>query len=957
MKLSKDLLLDFESKYSDFLESCFRHSIKLPEDEAFHRSLQTVFPFSDFVVRSCIRNPELLGDLLETGDLHRPYPEQDYASKIEGVLSDISDESALKTGLRMFRKREMIRIAWRDLAGWAGLDEILKDLSRFAEACVEAVLAFLYERQVLEFGRPLSSEGGVQEMVVMGMGKLGAGELNFSSDVDLIFAYPENGQTAGGAKQMSNEEFFTRLARNLIHVLSASSEEGNIFRVDMRLRPFGENGPLVMSFDNMETYYQVQGRDWERYAWVRARCVAGDKNAGQRLLEKIRPFVYRRYLDYTVLDSLREMKAAIALEVKRKKMAGNVKLGPGGIREIEFFCQMFQILRGGILEALQGADTLKVLQLLASEKLVSGEVCDQLTKVYEFLRQVENRLQEFSDAQIHTLPADALNRERLALSMGFEDSGLFYQTLDHHMKTAHEQFNWLLEPLEGQDKANAKQHKLEEVWQGLGLQEDAQRVLRDCGYDQPEEALSSLAYLKEAAETRALSPKGRQRIDLLMPRLLEAVGKSPSPVHVLRRIMDLIKVIERRTSYIALMLENPSVVSHLVHLASASPWIISFLSRYPALLDELIDPGTLYAPPGKNFLQEEIREQLSGAPSDDVERQMEILCIFKQTNVLRVAAADVTGALPVMKVSDHLTFIAETVLGEALGLSWQGLGRKHGFPSGPFGEQTGKSVEKSGFLVVGYGKLGGIEMGYHSDVDLVFLHAGSEGKTTGPSSIENAYFYGRLGQKMVHMLTTHSGAGVIYEADMRLRPSGNSGPLVSDINGFEDYQLNRAWTWEQQALVRARPVCGDPALAERFLSIRKKVLSIQRDPETLKEEIRSMRNRILKERFRPDPDWFDLKEEPGGIVDIEFLVQYLILCNGHQQEALYEWTDNVRLIESLNRHRILDPQTAEELRTAYLTLRSEIHRLNLQEKPSRAPSRLFKDIRDHVVEIWKAHLG
>jgi glutamate-ammonia-ligase adenylyltransferase len=542
--------------------------------------------------------------------------------------------------------------------------------------------------------------------------------------------------------------------------------------------------------------------------------------------------------------------------------------------------------------------------------------------------------------------------------MGFENFEVFYHRLNQHMQTAHDQFNRLLEPLEGQDKTNPKQQKLEGVWQNLGLQEDALEVLRACGYDRPEEALSALTYLQEAVETRALSPKGRHRIDLLMPRLMETVGKSPSPVPVLRRTLDLIKVIQRRTSYIALMLENPSVVPHLVRLASASPWIISFLSRHPALLDELIDPRTLYAPPGKKLLEEEIREQLSRLPSEDVERQMETLCLFKQAHVLRVAAADVTGALPVMKVSDHLTFIAETVLGEALRVSWQGLGRKHGFPSGPANESRAlESFENSGFLVVGYGKLGGLEMGYHSDVDLVFLHAGSRGRTTGPLSIENAYFYGRLGQKVVHMLTTHSGAGVIYEADMRLRPSGNSGPLVSDINEFEDYQLNRAWTWEQQALVRARPVCGDPVLAERFMSIRKKVLSSPRDPQALKEEIRSMRNRILKERFRPDPQWFDLKEEPGGIVDIEFLVQFLILCNGEGHEALYEWTDNVRLIESLNRHRILDPQTAEELRTAYLTLRSEVHRLNLQEKPCRVPSRLFKDIRDHVIEIWKAHLG
>ncbi|MBU4317532.1 MAG: bifunctional [glutamate--ammonia ligase]-adenylyl-L-tyrosine phosphorylase/[glutamate--ammonia-ligase] adenylyltransferase [Proteobacteria bacterium] len=952
MNLSKNLLLDLEARYGDFLEASSGQSIRLPEDEGFIESLRRVFAFSDFVARNCIRYPGILEDLAHTGDLFNPYSEDGYSLKIQDMASTIRDEGGLKFSLRMFRKREMIRVVWRDLCGWADLSETMRDLSRFAEASMDHALAFLYERQILEFGRPMSPKGRAQQMVVIGMGKLGAGELNFSSDVDLVFAYPENGETEGSAKQVSNEEFFTRLARDLIRVLGASSEEGNLFRVDMRLRPYGENGPLVMSFDNMETYYQVQGRDWERYAWVRARCVAGDQTAGKELMDKIRPFVYRRYLDYTVIDSLREMKAAIALEVKRKKMAENVKLGPGGIREIEFFCQMFQILRGGTLDALQGADTLTVLRFLSSEKLVVGDICAELTKVYEFLRQTEHHLQEFSDAQVHTLPSDALNRERLALSMGFDDYPSFYEALHLKMKAAHEQFGHLLESPEAQKKENAQQQKIKDIWLSLPLQENALEVLTGCGYDKPEDALSALIDLKEASETRALSPKGRQRLDLLMPRVIEDVGAQSESNLILQRIVDLIRVIERRTSYIALMLENPSVVPHLMRLAAASPWIISFLSRYPALLDELIDPRTLYSPPQKAELLKDIQEQFSGLPSNDLERQMETLCIFKQTNVLRVAAADVTGAVPLMKVSDHLTFIAETVLQAALGLCWNQLVRKHGFPSGCSGE----SLENSGFLVVGYGKLGGLEMGYHSDLDLVFLYIGSEGKTAGPSSIENTYFYGRLGQRLVHMLTAHTGAGVIYDTDMRLRPSGNSGPLVSEMEGFEDYQLQKAWTWEHQSLVRARPICGDPVLADRFSSIRKKALSVPRDKESLKEEIISMRNRIREERFRPVPDGFDLKEEQGGIIDIEFLVQFLVLSHGFKHEALLEWTDNVRAIEALNKHHILSNQTAEILRSSYLTLRSEIHRLNLQEKPSIAPSNRFKDVQADVIKIWKAYL-
>ena len=954
MNFSDALIKDFETKYSDFCNALAEKRLLLPEDEKLSDSLKTVFALSDFVARSCITSPELLIDLVESKDLFVCYKPGQYTGRLKNVLAGITSESELKSCLSVFRKREMIRVAWRDLSGWSDLYETVSELSAFADVCVQESLDILHGWQVSAYGVPENKNGVPQQLVVLGMGKLGASELNFSSDIDLVFAFPENGRTNGAARSaITNEEFFTRLGRSLINVLSTASSQGTLFRVDMRLRPYGENGPLVMTFDNMEDYYQLQGREWERYAWIRARCIAGDRSAGSALLEKIKPFVYRRYLDYTVLDSLRDMKGRISREVKQKERIHNVKLGPGGIREIEFFCQMFQILRGGVTPSLQGGQTLSVLKRLAEENYIEQKTCEELTAAYEFLRNTEHHLQEFNDAQVHTVPGDAIHQERLSLSMGFKSRAAFFEKLDGWMKMAHDYFNSLLQPEKQNGGAAETEHPLSEAWQSLRNADGAAEQLLDYGYADPEAVLSDLTYLKEASETRSLSPKGRERVDQLIPVLLAEVGAHDDADRLLGRIIDLIKVIERRTSYIALLLENPMVRSHLIRLAGESAWIVKFLSQHPVLLDELLDPRTLYAPPEKEELEEEIHDQLDRIPADDIEYQIETLCIFKQINILRVAAADVTEVLPIMKVSDHLTVIAETVLAAVSRLSWQHLVARHGVPAGCKSD----AFDGSGFLVAGYGKLGGIEMGYQSDVDLVFLHTHAKGMTSGPNPVDNTFFYARLGQRIVHLLTTHTRAGVIYETDMRLRPSGNSGPLVSEINGFLDYQIHHGWTWEQQALVRARPICGDPAVADQFDQIRKKVLSKPKDLIQLQEEVRSMRDRMRNERLATKKDVFDFKDDQGGIIDIEFIVQYLVLAYASQFENLLAWTDNVRLLETLSENEILTPEGAQGLKEAYLIFRSAIHKCNLQEIPSKAPADQFCEIRESVIKNWENYLS
>jgi glutamate-ammonia-ligase adenylyltransferase len=486
------------------------------------------------------------------------------------------------------------------------------------------------------------------------------------------------------------------------------------------------------------------------------------------------------------------------------------------------------------------------------------------------------------------------------------------------------------------------------IWQDLFGGQDASEILSKVGFDQPQEVLNLLDYLRNHLETRELSPKGRQRLDKLVPKILSETGASDQPLITLRRIIDLIKTIERRTSYLALLLENPPVLSHVIRLSQASPWLTSFLARHPVLLDELLDPRSLYKPLEISQLKSDLRQRIEQIPSDDLEYQIEELCIFKQVNVLRVAAADVTGILPLMRVSDFLSYIAETTLSEVVDLAWNHLVAKHGRPSCMMGSTTCDR----GFAVVAYGKLGGLELGYGSDLDLVFLHAGTTDQTRGGNRpIDSVQFFNRLGQRIIHILTSHTRAGKVYELDMRLRPSGSSGILVSHIEGFQDYQINDAWTWEHQALIKARPICGENILTERFEHIRQKALARSRSKEKLQDEVAGMREKMRRELLKPENGIFDLKQDTGAMVDIEFLVQYLVLLHSHKHAELLRWTDNVRLIQTLIETGVIDEYTAHVLKHAYLIYRAAAHQLSLQEKPAKVPKTKFDRLRKRIKEI------
>lgn len=919
--------------------------------ETVTKSLPRVWAASEFVAQQCVRTPALLAELIASGDLLSGYPEALYAERLAAAAGEVNDEAALARHLRLFRRREMTRIAWRDLAGWADLAETLRDLSGLASACVDSALRCLDRWQTSDLGAPIGRDGTRQGLVVIGMGKLGAGELNFSSDIDLIFAYPDDGETVGGGRVVSNEDYFRRLAQKLIQILNAPTADGFVFRVDMRLRPFGDSGPLVMSFDAMEDYYQTHGREWERYAWIKAAPVAGDREAGENLMQALRPFVFRRYLDFGAYRSLREMKALIEEQVKRKGMEDNIKLGAGGIREIEFIGQAFQLIRGGREPELRARPILVVLRHLVTRSYLPEHAGRDLIAAYEFLRLAENRLQEYADQQTHRLPEDPRGRLRLAYAMGYATWDAFEHELNRHRRKVHGHFDHIFAAAEGGEAAEADA-PLARVWRQGVAGTDVRDILIQAGYDAPDEALEHILRLRDSAACRHLTAQGRERLDYLMPLLFAAVAQAERPTLTLQRVLGLLEKIARRTAYLALLAENTVVLSQLVKLCAASSWISRQLARFPLLLDELLDPRALYAPLARADLQHELAGTVARVDADDLEQQMEVLRHFKETNVLRVAAADVEGVYPLMVVSDHLTEIAEISLAEVLRLARGHLTVRHGAPLCRAGGET----FEPGFAIIGYGKLGGIELGYGSDLDLVFLYqsADEELGTQGAKPLDNAVFFARLGQRIIHMATAHTPSGVLYEVDMRLRPSGASGLLVSNVAAFAEYQRRDAWTWEHQALVRARVVAGDPAVAAEFEAVRREVLSQPRDREALRREVREMRQRMRDELGQRDPARFDLKQDSGGIADIEFMVQYGVLAWACDFPELLRYTDNIRLLQGMAGAGLMAKADAELLSNAYRAYRASVHKLTLQDEPALVAAEAFVELRAKVLRLWRA---
>ncbi len=936
-ELPEDLKQQTHTYLQRFSEKFDQQGVDLQEHPDFISSIAKIFTCSQFVSESCIKNSDFIIDLMDTGRLYS----SDAGGNYRHLLHKQLKKNDLPVALRKFRNREMVRIAWRDLAGWAKLDETLADVSALAETCIQCALDQLYQQACELKGTPTYANGSELQLVVLGMGKLGAWELNYSSDIDLIFCYPEDG-VLSDRKNTSYGEFFARIGQQLVKVLDEITVDGFVFRTDIRLRPFGDSGPIVMTFDGMENYYQTQAREWERYAMIKVRPVAGDIQGGQYFMEMIKPFVYRRYLDYGAFEELRSLKFQITQELQRKDRLENIKLGPGGIREIEFIGQAFQLIRGGAEKKLQERRILKVLGILGEMELLTKADAEQLQASYRFLRKAENHIQQYQDRQTHDLPVDESARLSLAFSMGFSDWDAFKQELDSVRHQVHEVFEQVFAPtLQEEDSTEGKT-----VWVGKADQQQLVEYLQNFGYKKPEESYQLIEKFKSSSALQKLTTKGAGVVDRLMPLLIEAVPQADNPEQTLQRTLTLLEAVAGRNVYLALLAENSDALTQLIKLSSASPWICDYLSRYPVLFDELLDTRSLYDPLDKEELTKRLQQKMAGVDGQDIEQVMNTLRKFKQISMLHVAAADIMGVIPVMKVSDYLTTIAEVILDEAVTQAWQSLTAKHGFPSGV--------VDcAAGFAVIGLGKLGGFELGYGSDLDLVFLYNCQDGNalTDGKKPISGMEFYGRLGQKVMSMLNTRLLSGILYEVDMRLRPSGKSGLLVTHVKAYKAYMEKDAWTWEHQALVRGRFVAGDIQLQDQFISIRKKILAKPRDYDALKTEVREMREKMRSNQANLK-DVFDLKQSKGGIADIEFIVQFGVLALAFKNKSLTDYTDNAQLLEELQKQGFISEPTADLLKSAYYTFRDRGHREVLQGSRAVVDTQEYKDMRTKVEQVW-----
>ena len=915
---------------------------------------------SDFILRSALQSPNLVIELFESEQLLSTST-PNYCEMLTEQLSTCTTEEQLHQQLRLFRLVQMVHIAIGDFLLDISLDESLERLSSLADNLIIASRNWLNKLCQDKWGIPVDSEGEEQSLLVYGMGKLGGKELNFSSDIDLIFVYPEAGETQGVRRTIDNQTFFTRLGQKLITALNQQTADGFVYRVDMRLRPFGDSGPIVLSFNAMENYYQDQGREWERYAMLKARLVGEGKYHGQ-LTSMLRPFVYRRYIDFSVIDSLRRMKAMIAQEVRRKQLKNNIKLGAGGIREVEFIVQVFQMIRGGREVELQQRNLLTVLPLLVKHGEINEKSAQVLTETYRFLRRVENIIQALNDQQTQTLPDDALDQQRLITILNDEhctDWQSFLAYLAVHMQGVHQQFVELI----GEDNPNRQ--ALDEHWvtlwdsqwsdeESISWIEKSSQLKNDGKKTSTDENLCwqsdkfwyTLKNFRREMSQRSMGNRGRQVLDKLIPNVIWHVVGLKRDEQSLERVLNVLTTIATRTAYLELLFENEGALKHLIHLCHNSSWVAEHIAKYPILLDELIDPKLFHQAPQLSSYVAELREIMLRVPEEDQEAQMITLRQFKQIKQLRIAAADISGILPITQVSDHLTALAQAMVEEVANLAWQQISQRFGVPKSKVDSQD------KGFAVIGYGKVGGSELSYSSDLDLVFVHDADIAQlTTGEKQITAGQFYLKLAQRMMHLFNTRMANGILYELDMRLRPSGNAGLLMVHIDTFGYYQQTDAWTWEHQALVRTRVIFGSDSLTERFNVIKRQVLSQNRVKEALLEDVKKMRAKMRDHLDKSSSELVDIKQGRGGLVDIEFFVQYLVLLHSHKHPQLSDYSDNISLLEQLAKILVISDEERHYLVSSYCKLRDFGHHATLKNSLQMIPITSFKSEQKNVIAI------
>ena len=891
-------------------------------------------------------------DFALAGDAEIPHVTEAAGAEANASSGAASDLSA-KAQWRQNRNQNLLRILWREVAGQASVEETLSSLSELADRLVREVTRYAENCVQQGFGRLHDEDGNEPRLVVLAMGKLGGRELNFSSDIDLIFLFSGNGES-DGARRLSAQEYFTRLTRHIVALLDDVTEDGFVYRVDTRLRPFGDSGPPVLSFAALEAYLLRHGRGWERYAYVKARVVdtGADEHLVRELMsEIIEPFVYRKYIDYGVFESLRDIKARISAEAQKRQVMTNLKIGPGGIREIEFIVQSLQLVRGGNDRKLRTTALQEALARLTHTRNLTAAAKSALAPAYRFLRRLENFVQAIRDQQVHDLPGTSLDQARLALGMGYADWDQLSAELERHRCSVGEQFAAIV--FHGSEESTYTQvsSELANAWNSDVGEEDWTAALASQGMPNAGELALQLVAFQRSAAIGQIGKTGSKRLAQFIPDLLLTLKEKENPALVLKRVLSIVEQVLRRSAYVALLNENPVVLERLVNLCGRSEWLTEEIGRYPLLLDELLDSRIYSTLVTREEMQADLSQRLEGLAENDSERQIETLGQFQRATIFRIAVADIAGSLPIMKVSDLLTDLAEIVLNRALGIAWMDLTAKHGIPTAVHDG----AAYYPGLGVIAYGKFGGMELSYRSDLDLVFLHdsAGTGQQTDGNKPLDNSMFFARLVRRLVHFLTTRTASGALYQIDTRLRPSGRSGLLVTSVEGFERYQEENAWTWEHQALLRSRPVAGSATVLREFERIRSQTLRARVRRDRLSADVADMRNRMRQQLDRSKEGVFDLKQGEGGIGDIEFIVQYLVLANASGHPAVIHYPDNIRQLGTLAAAGCLTETEVLRLQEIYKAYRLKLHRLALDEKPAEVADGEFGDERNFVIEFWK----
>ena len=843
------------------------------------------------------------------------------------TASPSGDENELSSGLRILRQRVMLKLLTRDLGGLADLDEVMTSMTALAELSVQRAQSCAMQAMQQQYGLPIGADSGKpQELLVIGMGKLGGGELNVSSDIDLIFVYPEDGET-NGARSIGNGDFFNRVGRKIITLINEITADGFVFRVDMRLRPYGDSGALVMSFAALEEYLVAQGREWERYAWIKARVISpANCPATDELVKLAQPFVFRKYLDFGAFESMRKLHAQIRQEVKRRDRLNNVKLGPGGIREIEFIAQVFQLIRGGRDARLRLRPTQRVLELLAKNGQLRADSVQKLNAAYIFLRNLEHRLQYLDDQQTHDMPEKDSDQAIIASAMGYPDYAELLNVFEQHRAIVSAHFEQIFSTHETTSTTAVATDS--PLWREGMQAEELIDGLGKLGYSDAPAMAERLLQIRDSGRYRQLPELSRQRMDKIVPQFISLCATTGTPHQTLPRMLKLLENISRRASYLAFMAEYPQVLPRLVGIASASEWASDYLTMHPFLLDELLDAREIYRAPDWPALDQSLQAQLADC-SDDIERAMDVLRQFHHSQTFHLLAMDIQGLLPLEILSDHLSDLANLILHHVLELCWRDARKKH--------------QAEHHFAIIAYGKLGGRELGYASDLDLIFLY--------DDPHPEAGEIYARLAQRINTVLSSYTSAGRLYETDLRLRPNGASGLLVSSIDAFADYQQKHAWVWEHQALTRARYSAGERKVGEQFEVIRKAVLCQPRTLKDLRREVTDMRQK-MHDGHPNNSDLFDIKHDKGGMVDIEFIVQNLVLAYAATYPELSTNSGNLALLQQAAKLGLIDHELSKTVQEIYRKLRLLQHKMRLN---SSAPCRVdATEINiEPVLMLWK----